>query len=104
MELNPLSDKIQATKNDPRITKIGAFLHENKPRRIPQFLNVFKGEMSIVGPRNAHMLQHTQQYAKIIDSYMWLGISLSLELLVLRKFMGTEVKLKQLVIWKNELN
>ena len=69
MELNPLSDKIQATKNDPRITKIGAFLRKTSLDEFPQFLNVFKGEMSIVGPR-PHMLQHTQQYAKIIDSYM----------------------------------
>ena len=65
MELNPLSDKIQATKNDPRITKIGAFLRKTSLDEFPQFLNVFKGEMSIVGPR-PHMLQHTQQYAKII--------------------------------------
>jgi lipopolysaccharide/colanic/teichoic acid biosynthesis glycosyltransferase len=69
MELNPLSDKIQATKNDPRITKIGAFLRKTSLDEFPQFLNVFKGDMSIVGPR-PHMLQHTQQYAKIIDSYM----------------------------------
>lgn len=69
MEINPLSDKIQATKNDPRITKIGAFLRKTSLDEFPQFLNVFKGEMSIVGPR-PHMLQHTQEYAKIIDSYM----------------------------------
>ena len=51
MKINKDSDAIQATKNDQRITKIGKFLRRSSLDEFPQFINVFKGEMSLVGPR-----------------------------------------------------
>ena len=69
MRVNNESDKLQATKGDPRITRIGEFLRKTSLDELPQFINVFKGEMSVVGPR-PHMLKHTKDYSAIIDKYM----------------------------------
>lgn len=69
MKVNQLADELQATKEDPRITKVGAFLRKTNLDEFPQFLNVFLGDMSIVGPR-PHMLKHTDEYSKLVDSYM----------------------------------
>lgn len=69
MKVNEDSDKQQATKVDPRVTKIGSFIRKTSIDELPQFFNVLKGDMSIVGPR-PHMLKHTEEYARIIDKYM----------------------------------
>lgn len=69
MKVNKDSDKIQATKNDPRKTKFGNFLRKSNLDEMPQFINVFLGDMSLVGPR-PHMLKHTEEYSQLVDKYM----------------------------------
>ena len=69
MKVNADADKLQATKNDPRKTKWGDIMRKTNIDELPQFWNVLKGEMSIVGPR-PHMLKHTEEYSKLIDKYM----------------------------------
>ena len=69
MHVNKDSDKAQATKNDPRKTRFGHFLRRTNLDELPQFINVLKGDMSLVGPR-PHMLKHTEDYSKLVDRYM----------------------------------
>jgi len=59
----------QATKNDARLTSIGAFLRRTSLDELPQFLNVLTGEMSIVGPR-PHAVAHNEFYRSKIHGYM----------------------------------
>jgi putative colanic acid biosynthesis UDP-glucose lipid carrier transferase len=59
----------QATRGDPRVTRLGAFLRRHSLDELPQFLNVIKGDMSIVGPR-PHAVAHNEQYAGLIDDYL----------------------------------
>ena len=59
----------QAQKNDPRITKLGAFLRRTSLDELPQFINVLQGRMSIVGPR-PHAVAHNEEYRKLIKGYM----------------------------------
>lgn len=69
MHVNKDADTAQATKNDPRKFSFGNFMRKTNIDELPQFLNVLKGDMSIVGPR-PHMLHHTQIYSELIDKYM----------------------------------
>lgn len=69
MTLNEIADIEQVSKNDPRITKIGRFIRKTSIDELPQFFNVFLGDMSVVGPR-PHMVSHTEMYAKKVDKFM----------------------------------
>ena len=69
MKVNKDADKVQATKNDPRKTKFGDFMRKTNIDELPQLINVFLGDMSLVGPR-PHMLKHTEEYSALIDNYM----------------------------------
>lgn len=59
----------QATKDDDRITKFGQFIRKTSLDELPQFINVFQGRMSIVGPR-PHAVSHNEEYRKLIKGYM----------------------------------
>lgn len=58
----------QATRGDPRVTRVGAFLRRTSLDELPQVFNVLKGEMSLVGPR-PHAVQHDEEYSRRIDAY-----------------------------------
>ncbi|MEO9209927.1 MAG: undecaprenyl-phosphate glucose phosphotransferase [Ginsengibacter sp.] len=69
MKTNKDADQKQATRNDDRVTLLGSFLRKTSLDEFPQFFNVLRGEMSLVGPR-PHMIKHTSDYSKIVDEYM----------------------------------
>lgn len=60
---------VQATKDDPRTTKIGRFMRRYSLDELPQLVNVLEGSMSLVGPR-PHAVEHNEMYRKLIKGYM----------------------------------
>lgn len=69
MHVNDDADKVQATEHDPRKFPFGDFMRRANIDELPQFINVFAGSMSLVGPR-PHMIAHTEEYRKIVNRYM----------------------------------
>ncbi|MFI3282976.1 MAG: undecaprenyl-phosphate glucose phosphotransferase [Rikenellaceae bacterium] len=69
MRVNVDADTLQASEHDPRKTRVGDLMRKTNIDELPQFFNVFMGDMSVVGPR-PHMLKHTEEYSQLINTYM----------------------------------
>jgi putative colanic acid biosynthesis UDP-glucose lipid carrier transferase len=59
----------QATQDDDRVTRVGAFLRKYSLDELPQFINVLQGRMSVVGPR-PHAVAHNEEYRPLVKGYM----------------------------------
>lgn len=69
MTINKEANLQMCAKGDSRVTRVGKFLRKTSIDELPQFFNVLKGEMSVVGPR-PHMEAHTVEYSKSVDKYL----------------------------------
>ncbi len=69
LKVNNEADSIQVSRNDNRITRLGRIMRKTNIDELPQFFNIFMGDMSAVGPR-PHMLKHTEEFAELYKEYM----------------------------------
>jgi putative colanic acid biosysnthesis UDP-glucose lipid carrier transferase len=74
MKVNDGADTQQAIRNDPRVTRIGKILRNTGLDELPQFINVFLGHMSLVGPR-PHMLQDSREFAEVVTNYRFRNLA-----------------------------
>ena len=69
MRINKDANSKGTLVNDPRITPFGKLLRKTRIDELPQFINVFLGQMSVVGPR-PHMIKHTEEYSRLVNEFL----------------------------------